>query len=101
VEDIFGPMRFRLIQVSLYNYHNSEHYIIHRPLFYLKQNVSETEFCLRLQMVPTQLGLSKSTLSYKMLTKSAVLHAVAGSCQAVRGQQESKSFYSLHGMPRE
>jgi hypothetical protein len=30
--------------------------IIHRRFFYLKQDVSETGFCLRLQEVPTQLG---------------------------------------------
>jgi hypothetical protein len=27
-----------------------------RPVFYLKHNVSETGFCLRLQVKPTQLG---------------------------------------------
>jgi hypothetical protein len=27
--------------------------IIRRPVFYLKHNVSETEFCLLLQVVPT------------------------------------------------
>jgi hypothetical protein len=31
--------------------------IIHRPVFYLKYNFSETEFCLRLQVEPTHLGL--------------------------------------------
>jgi hypothetical protein len=30
--------------------------IIHRPVFYLKYNISETEFCLRLQIKPIQLG---------------------------------------------
>jgi hypothetical protein len=30
--------------------------IIHRPVFYLKHNVSETGFCLRLQVDPTQMG---------------------------------------------
>jgi hypothetical protein len=30
--------------------------IIHRPVIYLKRNVSETGFCLRLQAKPTQLG---------------------------------------------
>jgi hypothetical protein len=29
--------------------------IIHRPVFCLKHNISETEFCLRLQVEPTQL----------------------------------------------
>jgi hypothetical protein len=28
----------------------------HRPVFILKHNVSETGFCLRLQVEPTQLG---------------------------------------------
>jgi hypothetical protein len=30
--------------------------IIHRPVFYLKHDVSETEFCLRLEVEPTHLG---------------------------------------------
>jgi hypothetical protein len=30
--------------------------IIQRPGFYLKDNVSENAFCLRLQVEPTQLG---------------------------------------------
>jgi hypothetical protein len=30
--------------------------IIHRPIFYLKHDISETEFCLCLQVEPTQLG---------------------------------------------
>jgi hypothetical protein len=30
--------------------------IIHRPVFYLKREVSETGFCLHLQMELTQLG---------------------------------------------
>jgi hypothetical protein len=30
--------------------------IIHRPVFYLKHNVSEAVFCLRLQVEPIQLG---------------------------------------------
>jgi hypothetical protein len=30
--------------------------IIHRPVFYSKQNFSKTGFCLRLQVEPTQLG---------------------------------------------
>jgi hypothetical protein len=29
--------------------------IIYRPVFYLRHNVSETEFCLRLQVEITQL----------------------------------------------
>jgi hypothetical protein len=29
---------------------------IHRPVFYLKRDVSETEFCLRRQAEPTQLA---------------------------------------------
>jgi hypothetical protein len=32
--------------------------IIHRLAFYLKRNVSETGFCPRLQVEPTQLGLT-------------------------------------------
>jgi hypothetical protein len=31
--------------------------IIHRPVFCLKRDFSETEFCLRLQVESTQLGL--------------------------------------------
>jgi hypothetical protein len=30
--------------------------IIYRPVFYLKHGVSETVFCLRLQVEPSQLG---------------------------------------------
>jgi hypothetical protein len=30
--------------------------IINRPVFHLKHHVSETGFCLRLQVEPTQLG---------------------------------------------
>jgi hypothetical protein len=30
--------------------------IIHRPVFYLKHNVSETGFCLRLHVETTQIG---------------------------------------------
>jgi hypothetical protein len=30
--------------------------IIHRPVYISKHNVSETGFCLRLQVKPTQLG---------------------------------------------
>jgi hypothetical protein len=30
--------------------------IIHRPVFYLKHDVSETGFCLRLQGEPAQFG---------------------------------------------
>jgi hypothetical protein len=30
--------------------------IIHRPVFYIKHDVSDTGFCLRLQAKPTQMG---------------------------------------------
>jgi hypothetical protein len=30
--------------------------IIHRPVFYLKHDVSETRFCLRLEVEPTRMG---------------------------------------------
>jgi hypothetical protein len=30
--------------------------IIHRPVYFQEHNVSETGFCLRLQVKPTQLG---------------------------------------------
>jgi hypothetical protein len=30
--------------------------VIHRPVFYLKHDVSETGFCLRLLVEPPQLG---------------------------------------------
>jgi hypothetical protein len=47
--------------VYLCNYHNSGH--IHRPVFYLKQDISGTEFCLRLQLEPTRLGpLNRASL---------------------------------------
>jgi hypothetical protein len=38
--------------------------IIRRPVFYLKLNVSETGFCPRLQVEPTQLGaIDRASLS--------------------------------------
>jgi hypothetical protein len=40
--------------------------INHRPVFYLKQNVSETVFCLRLQVELTQLGpTDRSSLCFR------------------------------------
>jgi hypothetical protein len=36
---------------------------MHRPVFYLKHNVSETGFCLRLQVIHTQLGLKDILMS--------------------------------------
>jgi hypothetical protein len=30
--------------------------VIHRPVFYLKRDVSDNGFCLRLQVEPTQFG---------------------------------------------
>jgi hypothetical protein len=38
--------------------------IIHRPNLYLKQNVSETRFCLRLQVERAQLGPIDRTILY-------------------------------------
>jgi hypothetical protein len=44
-------------------------YIIHRPVLYLKQDVSETRFCLRLQAEPTQLGqIDRTSLSLSLRT---------------------------------
>jgi hypothetical protein len=37
--------------------------VIHRPVFYFKHSVSESRFCLRLQMEPTQLGLILEVVS--------------------------------------
>jgi hypothetical protein len=42
-----------------YNCHNSGHY--HCPVSYLKHDVPETEFCLRLQVEPTQVGPTEET----------------------------------------
>jgi hypothetical protein len=40
--------------------------IVHRPVFYLKRDVSETGFCLRLQAEPTHLGpIVKATLCHR------------------------------------
>jgi hypothetical protein len=36
--------------------------IMHRPVFYLKPDASETGFCLRPQDEPTQLSLIESSL---------------------------------------
>jgi hypothetical protein len=36
--------------------------IAHRPVFYLNQEVSEPEFCLRLQVEPTQMGPIENTI---------------------------------------
>jgi hypothetical protein len=50
--------------------------IIHRPDFYLKHNVSETGFCLHLQVEDTQLGpedranlCDRATATTQMKTK--------------------------------
>jgi hypothetical protein len=41
--------------------------IIHRPVFYLKHDVSETEICLRLQMEPSQLDpIDRASLSLSL-----------------------------------
>jgi hypothetical protein len=38
--------------------------IIHRPVFYLKHDVSDTEFCLHLQVEPNKMGpIEKASLS--------------------------------------
>jgi hypothetical protein len=36
--------------------------IIHRPVFYLERDVSETGFCLRLQVIFTQMGPTEKTV---------------------------------------
>jgi hypothetical protein len=36
--------------------------IIHRPVFYLKNDVSDSGFCVRFQVKPTQFVLRKSGL---------------------------------------
>jgi hypothetical protein len=38
------------------HYTSSRLYLKHRPVYITKQNISETGFCLRLQVEPTQLG---------------------------------------------
>jgi hypothetical protein len=40
--------------VCSHNYQNSGHYYC--PVFHLEPNVSETGFCFRLQVEPTQVG---------------------------------------------
>jgi hypothetical protein len=40
--------------------------IIHRPVFYLKHNVSETGFCLRLQVEFIQLGFLKTETEFSL-----------------------------------
>jgi hypothetical protein len=39
--------------------------IIYRPVFYLNYDVSETLFCLRLQVEPTQMGQIESNLCFR------------------------------------
>jgi hypothetical protein len=39
-------------------------YIIHRPIFILKHNVSESGFCLRLEAKSVQLGPSDNYIRY-------------------------------------
>jgi hypothetical protein len=60
--------------VCSYTYHNLD--IIHCPLFYLKHYISETEFCHRLQVEPTQLDptdrASLMTLDLKTITESSL-----------------------------
>jgi hypothetical protein len=48
--------------------------IIHCPVFYLKHDVSETDFCLHIQVEPTQLvPVDRASLSHlKMQTESSL-----------------------------
>jgi hypothetical protein len=48
--------------MRLYIYCVTEHYA--SPCFYLKHNISETGFCLRLQVEPTELGPIDRTSPY-------------------------------------
>jgi hypothetical protein len=58
--------------------------IIHLPIFYLKQNVSETELSLRLQVEPTQLCpiyrnilcLRKHSLCFKLKTRRRLISGI-------------------------
>jgi hypothetical protein len=51
-----------LMMVYYYNYCDSGHY--RSSSFYIKHNVLETEFCLRLQVEPTQFGSIDRTSPY-------------------------------------
>jgi hypothetical protein len=50
-------------------------YIIRRPVFYLKHNLSGTGFCLCLLVQPTQLGpIGKASLCLRIVDK--IMHAL-------------------------
>jgi hypothetical protein len=55
-----------------YNYHNMD--IIHRPVFYLKHNVLETGFCLRLKVEPTELSQIDRASLYLRRQRPALLN---------------------------
>jgi hypothetical protein len=48
--------------VTMVHYYNITSLdFIYRPVFYLKLYVSETGFCLRLQMKPTHIGFNRKS----------------------------------------
>jgi hypothetical protein len=59
---------------TLCNYHYSGHY--HRPVFYLKHDVSEAGFCFRLQVERTQRGAIDSDGDRIQSPKRRVLNKI-------------------------
>jgi hypothetical protein len=65
--------------------------IILRPVFYLKHDVLETGFCLRLQVEPTQLGLRDRASLYPSTGDSTLIEYVWEECMKDSFTQE-KSY---------
>jgi hypothetical protein len=65
--------------------------IIHRPVFHLKHNVSETGFCLRIQVEHTQLGLIDRP-SVCLQTQAATSTGFTSLSQHTTNQQRQFTF---------
>jgi hypothetical protein len=85
--------------VLSYKYYDSEHY----PSFcsYLKHNVPETGFCFRLQVKPTQLGLTNkppeiwtSSIDWAQIKKYLTLPGL--DLRLLGRLCRSQSLYRLH-----
>jgi hypothetical protein len=59
LEKCLGAKPELFIWTSLYNHHNCGHCLC--PVFCLKHDVSETGFCLRIQVEPTYVGPIETT----------------------------------------
>jgi hypothetical protein len=73
-------------------------YILNRPLYFSDDNVSETEFCLRPQAKPTQLGLIDraspylQAFKYRKTVDNIQKH---DTCSNVPSSQTFKSYRNL------